>query len=937
MISRMLILVVVLLLRPPVMPALAHELEQEFAHPPDSARPWVYWWWLNGNASQQGITRDFEEMKRHGIGGALLFDAGEARTNDVPPGPPFMSRAWRELFRHAVREADRLGIVLTVNLCSGWNAGGPWVTPELAAKKLVSAQSFLNGPGRTNVLLPIPPAVGGFYRDLVVWAQPSALSSSGTPSIWSRAQAVDVTSCVDAKGQLTWDVPAGRWKILRIGYTLTGRAISNPGSGPAGPEIDPMNADAMEAHFAQTGAKLIADAGPLAGKTLQYFHIDSWEIGQPTWTSQMPDEFRQRRGYNLLPWLPAVLGETVDSEAETQRLMRDFRRTVADLVAANYYGRLQKLSVKGGLLGAHAEAGGPIGVHHFWADALQNLGANAIPMGEFWARNNQPEGAIFYGPHNHTIKEIACAAHTYGKPLCQAEAFTSLADDFSEDPWSLKDLGDAAFCDGLTRMVFHNWPTHLDPEAQPGNWWIHIGTHFGYNVTWWPMADGWLTYLARCQHLLRQGRFVADFAYLQNEAIPSFVARRSDQRPPRPAGFDYDVLSAEVILSRASARHLRLTLPDGMSYRYLVLPHQPDAVLSPATLRKINELARAGVPVIGPTNLTAVVKPLRLGPLEAVTRADGIAPDLELRDLSRGADLDWIHRRDGGTEIYFLSNQRASEANARVVFRVAGKPPELWDAVTGNLGELPEWREEGPRTVVPMKFAPRQTWFVVFRDKHRSKHPSAPKAAKNFPELKRVQDLAGPWTVQFDPKWFYPVTGLHGDAVTGMVRFEQLEDWSLKPESAIQHFSGIAVYRQAFDLGAVPSGRVLLDLGVVKNVARVRLNGRDLGVVWTAPWQVEITGVVKAKANELEIEIANLWPNRLIGDSGLPRAQRRTVSNIATYETVLSQDWLSGSNWGRSTCPSCIERLKTGKPAALLPSGLLGPVTIQTTETDPAR
>ena len=368
--SRALVLVAALLLGALVAPAFAGELEQEFSHPPDSARPWVYWWWLNGNASKEGITRDFEEMKRQGIGGALLFDAGEAITNDVPKGPAFMSTEWRELFRHSVREADRCGLVLTVNLCSGWDCGGPWVTPEQAAKQLVSAETLLEGGAHVTMVLPQPQVALGFYHDVVVLAQRVIDRQGATPVVWERARALDVSRFMDAQGRLDWEAPAGSWKVLRIGCTLTGRPTANPGSGPGGWEIDPMCAEAMDAHFAETGAKLIADAGGLAGKTLQYFHIDSWEIGQPTWTPRMREEFRQRRGYDPFPWLPAMLGLTVDSAAETKRFVQDFRRTVADLIARNYYGRLQELSVKGGLRGAHSEAGGPIGVHHFWADAL---------------------------------------------------------------------------------------------------------------------------------------------------------------------------------------------------------------------------------------------------------------------------------------------------------------------------------------------------------------------------------------------------------------------------------------------------------------------------------------------------------------------------------------------------------------------------------------
>lgn len=910
-------------------------LPRDFVSPPADARPWVYWWWLNGNASRAGITRDFEEMKKHGIGGALLFDAGEAGP-EVPRGPKFMSADWRELFKYAVREADRCGLVLTVNLCSGWNCGGPWVTPELAEKKVVSAQTVVSGPGQVSLTLPQPPVVQGFYRDLAVLAQPaptnSATGKKSPPLVWQRSEALDLTRFMDQNGKLEWHAPEGSWTILRIGSTLTGHLISNPGSGPSGLEIDPLSAEAMDAHFAATGAKLIADAGPQAGKTLQYFHIDSWEIGQPTWTPRMREEFQQRRGYDLLPWLPAVLGMTVDNADGTRRFLQDYRRTFTDLVAANYYGRLRDLTVRGGLRGIHAESGGPNQAHHFWADALQYEGLNEIPMGEFWARNGEPGGDIFYGPHNFTIKESAAAAHIYGKPLCQAEAFTSLADDFIESPWSLKDLGDAAFCDGLTRLVFHNWPTQLQPELQPGYWWPHIGTHFGYHLTWWPMADGWLAYLARCQHLLRQGLFVADFAFLQSEAIPAFTPRRSDQKPARPAGFDYDPINSEVLLTRATAQGARLRLPDGMNYRYLVLPHEPDALLSPATLNKVNELAAAGVTVIGATNFAAAVEKLRVASLDAVVRADGLAPDLEFLDSAQGADFDWIHRRDGQREIYFISHQGSLEATANIVFRVAGKQPELWDAVTGGMRDLSEWREANGRIRLPMRFAPRQSFFVVFQ-----KPAVAPGAKKNFPKTSPVQEIAGPWRVQFDPQWFYPTNDLRGGAAQGELQFAKLEDWIARPEPAVKNFSGTAVYRQTFDLReGRPQNPVYLDLGEVKNLARVRLNGQDLGVLWTAPWRVDITSAVKPRANRLEIAVVNLWPNRLIGDASLPPEQRRTVSNISTYDSVLTKNQLLGSSWAQSTCPTCTQRLKTGEPAKLLSSGLLGPVTIQQIESPTA-
>lgn len=1026
------------------------DLARDFVSPPDPAKVWCYWWWLNGAASREGITRDFEEMKKQGIGGALLFDAGEAGA-EAPRGPRFMSLEWRELFKHAVREADRCSIVLGVNLCSGWNAGGPWVTHEHAAKKLSWAQTRIAGPGHVDVALPKPAAVQNFYRDIVVLAAPiagepvvgyqlrassqyqhygPALAEDGdeesrwishgdkpgmgpTPQkpeylqfdlaepwaaagiflkpyadcgpkdievqcsdngqvfrplkrqtlkprepvtvvfdevrarhfrvlfltaqpftdgaswnvqvaeigllskddlattaearcVWDRARAQDITKFTDPNGQLSWDVPPGHWKVLRIGYTLHGDMIKCVGGGPSGLEIDPMSAAAMDAHFAETGAKLIADAGPLAGKSLQYFHIDSWELGQPTWTPQMREEFQRRRGYDPLPFLPAVLGRTVDNGDSTRRFVQDYRRTAADLVAANYYGRLRELTLKGGLRGTHPESGGPFFTH--WIDALQCEGINDVPMGEFWKRNSEPDGQIV-NHHNPSLKQAASAAHIYGKPVCQAEAFTSFGDDWADDPWSMKDIGDAAFCGGLTRNVLCFWVHQSRLDARPGFQWSHVGTHFDCNLTWWPLSSGWLTYLARCQYLLRQGLFVADFAYLQDEAIPGFIAPRPQQQPARPPGFDYDVLNAEVLLSRATAKNSRLTLPDGMNYRYLVLPHNPGAVLSSSTLLKVDELAKASVTVVGPKSLLPAASGIREGTLDSVVRADGLAPDIEFYRPSAGALFDWIHRRDQQTDLYFISNQSAHDSAAEVVFRLAGKQPELWDAVTGSIRDLPHWREANGRTVVSMQFAPRQSWFVVFR--RAAQPPTQASIARNFPELEPVQELGGAWEVAFDPKWGGPTE----------VRFQKLEDWITRPEDGIRYYSGIASYKQTFEwTGALPQGRpILLDLGTVKNLAGIRLNGRNLGFVWTAPWRVNITGVLKPGINELVIEVANLWPNRLIGDAALPKEKRITVTNVRTYDDMSS---------GTYGCPKCEARKKSGKPAELLSSGLLGPVRL---------
>lgn len=856
---------------------MASPLEQSFKNPPASAQAWCYWWWLNGLASKEGITRDFEEMKKQGISGALLFDA-ETGGQGVPHGPVFMSPEWRELFKFAVSEADRLGIILTANICRTWNAGGPWVTPEHGIKKITYCARQFNGPGKADIVLPKFLGRVRYYRDIAVLACPLPDGFSGKTEVWQRDQIVDLTQFMDAEGRLVWDAPDGNWSILRIGFQANGMRVSKNEHASAGLEIDPMSAEAMDLHFANTGAKMIEDAGPLAGKTFQYLHIDSWEIKQPDWTAKMPAEFLKRRGYDLTKWLPALCKRQVDSAAATEAFLQDFRVTACDLIAENYYGRLDTLAKEGGLLGSHSEAGGPIGAPHtFWLDALKFHGTTTIPMGEFWIEKFN--GANVSYTRNHTIKQIASAAHIYGKELCQAEAFTAYRDTFVSDPYKIKAVGDLAFCDGLTRMVFHQWIHQPDLERVPGYWARprgnkEIGTKFGHTRAWWPMADGWLSYLARCQYLLRQGNFVADFAYLQDERIPSYVVSRPGETPQCPPGYDYDALNAEVLLTRSAAEGGRLQLESGMHYRYLVLPPDPDAILSPETRKKIKQLAEAGVQVIGPG--------YREGSLESIVRADGLLPDVEFSKASPNARFEKIHRRDGETEIFFISNQAVEESHADVIFRVSGKQPELLNPVTGEIRELPEWSEKSGRTVVPMTFAAKESSFVVFRKQAQA---GKTRGAKNFPELTALKPLSGPWQVSFDPKWGGPES----------IVFDKLVDWTQRPEEGIRYYSGTATYQKNFDLPVSTSDQPLyLDLGELSCIARVRLNGQNLGVVWTAPWRIDITDTVRPVGNQLEIEVANHWLNRIIGDEKLPPEQRFTQTNVESKNTPLQPAGLLG-------------------------------------------
>ncbi len=1078
--------------------ALAGEvdLEKGFLDPPGAYRPWVYWWWLDGFATREGITRDLEEMERQGISGVLLFDAGEGGP-DAPKGPSFMSHEWRELFRHAVREAARLGLEVGVNLASGWDSGGVWVTPEHAAKRLVWSEAEVRGPGPVEMSLPAPEAQEGYYREIAVLAvpgtrspapvrigasssrpdSPPALAGDGSPeTCWASSDSSagpgpspgrpewllvefaepfaagalhivlppgsgprdcaiesspdgktfqglarftlerddprtvefpesqarffrlviesgassppgpvklrevqllrrgqrpspfplkrwdlqaargfltappdvlleespevpgerdcegrevrDLTARMDPSGRLSWDAPEGGWTVLRFGYTLLGAKTKCVSPGTQGYEIDFFSAEAMDLQFAETAEKLIADAGPLAGPTLKYVHDDSYEVSganglQPTWTPAFMAEFKARRGYEPLPYLPVLARRIVDGREASHRFLRDYRRTIGDLFSANHYRRLRDLAHRRGL-GTHPESGGPFWPH---IDALECEGLNDIPMGEFWKRTRELKGKAAWEdayPICDTVRQAAAAAHIYGKPLCQAEAFTSMGPNWEEDFFDLKDVGDRAFCAGLTRHVLCFYVHQGLRDIRPGYQWEAAGTHFDRNVTWWDQMHAFTRYLARCQLLLRQGLFAADLLYFYGEDVPAYVPSKDHMRPPLPRGRDCDTANADVLVNRLEVKDGRLALPDGMSYRALVLPER--RTMSPAVLRKVRDLIEAGATVIGPRperapGLTgfpradeevrrlavevwgeasgAGVKERKFGggrivwgrTTAEVLAGDGVPPDFEVRG---GERLDFIHRDLGDGGIYFVSNQEDRTVKAECAFRIAGKRPEIWDPVTGGRRDAGEFREEGGRTIVPVELAPRESLFFVFR-----KPPGGPGPAgrRNFPVLRRAAELSGPWRVNFDP-----ARGGPGPAV-----FEELEDWTRRPEPGIRFYSGKATYEKEFDLPEAlrrPGSRLFLSLGQVKALAEVRLDGRDLGVVWTAPWRVEITGTLRPEGNRLEIDVVNLWPNRLIGDAALPPERRTTVTNV--------------------------KKFKADSP--LLPSGLLGPVTLEVEE-----
>jgi len=597
----------------------AEDLEKNFTTPPPAARPWVYWFPLDGNITREGITADLEAMERVGIGGVLYMETAQG----TPRGPvPFASPAWRELIKHACTEAHRLGLEINMNNDAGWcGSGGPWITPQLAMQKVVWSEKSVAGPLRFDGPLEQPKAVRDYYRDIAVLAFPTPQGNARIENIqgkaaftplrtaltvlatWptvapgeavDRGRMVDLAAKMSGDGRLSWDVPPGNWTVLRIGHTPTGKENHPAPVDGRGLECDKLSSEAAEAHFNALMGRIIADVGPLAGKTLVSTHIDSWEVGTQNWTPRMREEFQRRRGYDLWPLLPVLTGRVVDGIEVSERFLWDLRETISELLLENYAGRFRELAHRHGLR-LSIEA-----YHTCPCDEMAYAGRADEPMGEFWSWNKY--SAAF------SCTEMASAAHVYGKQIVGAEAFTARnTEKWLGHPGNVKDLGDWAFCEGINRFVFHRYALQPWMDRRPGMSMGPWGLHYERTQTWWEQSKAWHQYLARCQFLLRHGLFVADICMLGPEGSPqslsgqrAFGSTTPDKagQPLERPGYNFDTCPPEVVLTRMSVRDGRLVLPDGMSYRVLVLPRAE--TMTPRLLRKIKELIEGGATVIGP-------------------------------------------------------------------------------------------------------------------------------------------------------------------------------------------------------------------------------------------------------------------------------------------------------------------------------------------------
>jgi hypothetical protein len=730
-----------------------------------------------------------------------------------------------------------------------------------------------------------------------------------------RSDIIDLTSKMNHDGILNWDVPTGKWTILRLGYSLTGAKNRPAVPSGLGYEVDKLSSKYTESYLHGYLDAIATALGPLYGKSLRYVLLDSWEAGMQNWTDEMVSEFQKRRGYNPLPYLPVLTGRVVESADVSDRFLWDFRRTLADMFAENYYGTIQKFLHQQGL----EDYGEASGVSlEILEDALLNKKYVDIPMGEFWVRDLHPS-AMYY----QDVRGAASAAHVYGKNIVAAESFTGGG---YEAPYTLKKVADYWFAQGVNRIVIHT-SAHQPLDTKPGN--TMVGTHMNRNITWAELAKPFMTYLARNSFMLQQGQFVADIAYLLNEGAPSTMPFwGAGLQPVPPEGYDYDYINTDVLLNRMSVdTNGCLLLPNGMSYRMLALPRTDR--MSVPMLRKIHQLVQEGATIVGPRprkspslagypqadrdvkmlaedlwgDLDGISRTKRFYgkgtvvwglPLSEILESSGITKDVE---HSRALDtkISWIHRRNGNTDIYFVANNTDDRQDIDARFRVSGKAAEIWYPDTGAI-EPSEFSIGDSVTTVPLHLAEREAVFVVFRR-------AASAASYEPPSTKRtvLATVTGSWQVRFPPALGAP----------DKIQLEELASWTTSADSGVKYFSGTATYKKSIEAEKAWFGnrtKILLNLGVVKDLAEVSLNGQALGILWKAPYELDITNVVKPGANQLEIKVTNQWTNRLIGDQ-LVSAGRKVLT--------------AG---GRM-------RFFGGTPP-LAESGLIGPVTVVAQESD---
>ncbi len=1095
--------------------ALAQEptdpLRKGFENPPSSARPRVWWHWMNGNITKEGIKLDLEWMHRVGLGGFQNFDAALDTPQVVEHRLPYMTPEWKDAFKYATILADRLGLEEAIAGSPGWSeSGGPWVPASQGMKKYVWSETSVEGGRPFEGTLAKPPSITGpfqslpatdtihptpeFYADIAVIAyrqasdvpieslHPKVTSSAGSfdaamlsdgdlqntvklpipavgESAWiqyefpepqtmravsivmkdlnsdaallhgivnpeksleasddgqdfrfivnlaggsapestisfppvkakffravlkrtpapplppwligrdpaqagapptdyeiaelvlhpgarvnrfeekaaftpqpdlyqfatpaasgtevvSKSDVVDLTSKLGADGRLNWTPPAGNWVVVWFGYSLLG--ITNH---PATAEATGLEVDKLDRRYVKKYMETYLDSykntvGPeLMGKRgLRYVINDSWEAGSQNWTDNMIAQFKKRRGYDPLPWLPVLTGRVVENAEASDRFLWDFRKTIGDLIADEHYGQLEATLHQRGM-GHYGES--HEGGRAFVADGMEVKKFNEVPMSALWTQAPGGEYKEQYG-YNADDRESASVAHIYGQNLVAAESLTTcdLNYAWAWSPATLKPAADQELLNGINRFVIHESAHQPLVGKAPGMTLGPCGQWFNRNETWAEEAVPWVNYIARSSYLLQQGHFGADLVYFYGEDS-NLTAIFADKSPDVPAGYGFDYINADGLIHMLSATNGRITAESGMSYRVLGLDPYSQHMSLPV-LRAIHKLVEDGAAVAGPkptddpsladdqaefqklndelfgdgTGVHKVGKGTVYAgqSLTDVFNALNVPPDFDYTKPESDTRLLFVHRKLADGDLYFVDNRNERDETVDASFRVTGKEPELWHAETGKSEPVSYTIADG-RTTVPLHLEPWGTVFVVFRKVTKATSRTVPKVVET-----QLATVEGSWNVSFQADRGAPAS----------VTLDTLISWSDSTDAGVKYFSGAGTYTKTVQASPdwfKDGAKLWIDLGDVKNLAEVRVNGKSLGIVWHAPYRVDATSALKPGANEVTIKVINAWVNRLIGDQQPEATTKYTFADVKPYRAN----------------------------SALLPSGLLGPVRL---------
>jgi hypothetical protein len=631
-------------------------------------------------------------------------------------------------------------------------------------------------------------------------------------------------------------------------------------------------------------------------KGLQYIITDSWEAGAQNWTDNMMTEFKNRCGYDILPWLPVLTGHIVESAEASDRFLWDFRKTLGDLLTVNHYDQLTTLLKERGM-GRYTES--HEGGRAFIGDGMEVKRTATVPMSATWTPGGfgGNEGGVATR-HKADVRESASVSHIYGQNLVAAESMTAMMSDWAWSPELLKPVADMELASGLNRFVIHTSVHQPSNDKIPGLSLGPFGQWFTRHETWAEQAGAWTTYLARSSFMLQQGKFVADVIYFYGEDN-NITSLFGQNLPDVPAGYEYDFVNSDALVNILTVQDGTIRTPSGMNYRVLVLDPTNSQQMSLPVLRKISEMVKAGAFIIGPrplqtpslsddqTEFTKIVNELwaiekgenKVGkgmvyagkPIQEVLRTLNITPDFTYTKPQENTNLLYVHRTLGDIDIYWVNNRNDRVEDLEATFRITGREAEVWHPENGKM-DKPSYSLQNGLTKVSLHLEPNDAIFVVFRNKTKEISFIAPKSTET-----KLATVEGPWNVSFQAKRGAPI----------QATLESLAPWNENEDKEIRYFSGTGTYTKTLEAPATwfkKGTELWLDLGSVQNLAEIVVNGKSLGIVWKKPFRINATGSIKQGENKFIIKVTNLWVNRLIGDQQPDIKEKTTYVSFPFYK-----------------------------------------------------